>query len=883
MSNQLPPFILIVQTGPQPGQTFVVQEGVNRIGRNPTNEIALADRSVSREHARIVRSAQGVWIEDLGSTTGTFVNGQQLTASVWLQPGDVVHIGPTVALGLQVSQPAAAPAAPVSAPRRGVGCSLIAIPASLLLIVLVVLAAVAWWFFWPTPAIATPSGPIVFIHEPEPNASAAFNRPLLFFASARDEKRVNRAELWVDGQLVAAGNSDLPEGLTPFTFAPRWVPLTTGARDFFVRAYNTDGLSGESSVVNLSVLQVRSEPDQLIHVTQQGDTLQNLAERSNSSVEEIITLNPVIVEVAEEQGVQPEDLEIPPNEEIVLPPTEGQPGGEAEPGSDGGTTEPLPPGPPPHVPDPPEPGSDDKPSPPLLEAAEADGCSVGLSWTPVEGSAGYRLYRREATSPGYADLSIVGSNQTSFVDTVPRNGTWMYIVAALDPFGQETRGKERALVITGCDLASAPASDVHLEVIDFQPSTGSSPDDIYCYIVHNRENSLVTVPLDATQPQAMSPGGTLGILSWQPSNPLTLYFSCFDRSVKPSQYLGYTKDKVEFDEEAWERGYIIRPAFTAGSSKQPDYFLLEYRLCLGPCPPLDEGAGSDAGSGDLPPPAPPSTDTDMPPPQDLDWARSSFDCARVAWNSIGFNVCRGFPFDGNYRVLTWDWFPAHDDQELWSFEVWQRIYREGEDPPLIGQATVVETPNSRVAGNTGALVPEIQDKLGCDQVAEVFVQAVGPNGRSEKSEPLPMGSGPPCDAKVTVTFDTLRASDVDDGWFGLNDDMETTGWVAVNERFSQLTKERDIDEDDTYDWSQLGLNRGPTFSQTLGPGEFLTIQAQLYDNDEGIWCNDSLVLPGRTADEWAEFDDRTQTLNHRETYDAAKCNIKVSISGEVIR
>lgn len=67
----------------------------NLIGRGSTCQIRLPDRKVSRRHARIYL-AQGSWyIQDLGSSGGTFVNGVQIQTTP-LQPGDRVTIGPDV-------------------------------------------------------------------------------------------------------------------------------------------------------------------------------------------------------------------------------------------------------------------------------------------------------------------------------------------------------------------------------------------------------------------------------------------------------------------------------------------------------------------------------------------------------------------------------------------------------------------------------------------------------------------------------------------------------------------------------------------------------------------------------------------------------------------
>jgi FHA domain-containing protein len=46
-------------------------------------------------HARVAPRCDGVWVEDLGSTNGTYVNGMKLTRPRRLEPGDVVRVGET--------------------------------------------------------------------------------------------------------------------------------------------------------------------------------------------------------------------------------------------------------------------------------------------------------------------------------------------------------------------------------------------------------------------------------------------------------------------------------------------------------------------------------------------------------------------------------------------------------------------------------------------------------------------------------------------------------------------------------------------------------------------------------------------------------------------
>jgi hypothetical protein len=66
------------------------------VGRGPLNDLQLLeDDFASGRHALFDPRRDGVWIEDLGSTNGTFVNGVRLTSSRRLAPGDIVRIGET--------------------------------------------------------------------------------------------------------------------------------------------------------------------------------------------------------------------------------------------------------------------------------------------------------------------------------------------------------------------------------------------------------------------------------------------------------------------------------------------------------------------------------------------------------------------------------------------------------------------------------------------------------------------------------------------------------------------------------------------------------------------------------------------------------------------
>ena len=78
------------------GDTFAIDSHPLTIGRARNNDVSLPeDEYASGRHARFEPRRDGIWVEDIGSTNGTFVNGIRLTRERKLTPGDVVRIGET--------------------------------------------------------------------------------------------------------------------------------------------------------------------------------------------------------------------------------------------------------------------------------------------------------------------------------------------------------------------------------------------------------------------------------------------------------------------------------------------------------------------------------------------------------------------------------------------------------------------------------------------------------------------------------------------------------------------------------------------------------------------------------------------------------------------
>jgi hypothetical protein len=83
--------MLVAQEGPLNNQRWPLARTVV-LGRDSTCDIVIPDRQVSRYHARITPTQEGMILEDLGSKNGTHCNGMPLTAPLVLQDGDMVQI-----------------------------------------------------------------------------------------------------------------------------------------------------------------------------------------------------------------------------------------------------------------------------------------------------------------------------------------------------------------------------------------------------------------------------------------------------------------------------------------------------------------------------------------------------------------------------------------------------------------------------------------------------------------------------------------------------------------------------------------------------------------------------------------------------------------------
>ncbi|MDW8479301.1 MAG: FHA domain-containing protein [Xanthomonadales bacterium] len=124
----VPRFVLRGVSGPTFGKNFPLI-GTVTVGRMSECEISLPFEGISRRHARLQTVPEGILVEDLGSSNGTFINDERIHKAL-LKPGDelkldtlrflLVQPGSEPAKTAKTASKAAAARAPVPSPGRGV-------------------------------------------------------------------------------------------------------------------------------------------------------------------------------------------------------------------------------------------------------------------------------------------------------------------------------------------------------------------------------------------------------------------------------------------------------------------------------------------------------------------------------------------------------------------------------------------------------------------------------------------------------------------------------------------------------------------------------------------------------------------------------------------
>jgi len=96
-------FQLVMKSGPTPGKVFELTKDEIIIGRDTAIDLTISDAEVSRKHARLFKQGNTYMLEDLGSTNGSYVNGQRLIGPHALKNGELIMFGENVGLVFEAS------------------------------------------------------------------------------------------------------------------------------------------------------------------------------------------------------------------------------------------------------------------------------------------------------------------------------------------------------------------------------------------------------------------------------------------------------------------------------------------------------------------------------------------------------------------------------------------------------------------------------------------------------------------------------------------------------------------------------------------------------------------------------------------------------------
>lgn len=229
----------------------------------------------------------------------------------------------------------------------------IAIAVVVLVVVLclvVALGAGAYWYF-SVPPVEAAEKPTVSIDSPGHGDEVTIGEAVQISATARDPTKIERIEIWIDGQPEQSQDSALPGGTSPFPIMFMWAPDTPGNHTVVVRAYNMAGESGQASVAVTAVegpeIPAGCEGEEVFeHEVQMGETVEGIAGGYDVTVEQIVACNPgldptvmpdpgtiLLIPSILEPGEQERPPDLPPPDDAEQPP-EAPPEAEELPGEE---------------------------------------------------------------------------------------------------------------------------------------------------------------------------------------------------------------------------------------------------------------------------------------------------------------------------------------------------------------------------------------------------------------------------------------------------------------------------------------------------------------------------------------------------------------------
>ncbi|HEY60985.1 MAG TPA: FHA domain-containing protein [Anaerolineae bacterium] len=89
---------LIIRSGPELNKEFHLEKEEIFIGRELNNDVVISNSEISRKHAKLTKKNQHYFLEDLGSTNGTYIKGQKVKKQYKLKSGDLINLGENIVL-----------------------------------------------------------------------------------------------------------------------------------------------------------------------------------------------------------------------------------------------------------------------------------------------------------------------------------------------------------------------------------------------------------------------------------------------------------------------------------------------------------------------------------------------------------------------------------------------------------------------------------------------------------------------------------------------------------------------------------------------------------------------------------------------------------------
>ena len=763
---------------------------------------------------------------------------------------------------------------------RKVRMILVSITISLLLCMGAGIFLFKWW--------GSTLPPVVAIQRPESGHMAEVDQVLPFLVSATFDKGISRLELYADGALVGSQDTSLPGGDNPLMMAQSWMPLTTGRHVLMARAYDLQHKFYDSSVVDINVVGKLSDTatintrDIPLGPNASLPSLSDVALASDTPLDTLRALNPGLGDLAESAPL--------PN--------------------DASLTVPYSPAPPPENPIPnPEPLEGTPASPQITNSAAVDCSTVQLAWNDVSEESGYTIYRLANGGSSFSAVAHLGADVTSYTDTITRYGNYQYQVAADKGLLESLSSVASVSTPDNCE-PPAPAGTTNLTVNFFSLITRQRFDGIYCY------SSLAGSPFKRIPQhdfQVMQPGadgltydlrtqladyGQLSLPAQSTSKSFSLTLECWGRLGAESTALGTVRSARSSSE--WDGRDI---AEDAGS------VLLHYRIDQNPVSArpinVDLTPGIPGQSLNLPRDFNRILDPTIPAPTNVRDIRPLVVLCNI-FHAVGIDAaaCASIswrPGDG----IAWDWSDPtgrNTEQTLTGFRLMvNQLDMQDPHHPILTTLWILDLEPGTLKSSR---LPAVVNDIACDTSIQIHVQAVSGWTEGEYSDPLVL-YGPHCTGNnlITIKVDQIVVGD------GVNPEsvtdndpcilctdrrLELYGSMVFSPIYARImegptghfgpefggcpdhtectpafTHRYDApDYRDRMYWNSLLINR-----QAPGPGETLTILVDLYDYDyftfltsfgpgavlphAGIsqpWCQDRLVLPGRSAVEWERFD-----------------------------